>query len=104
MAAAVPDTAQGEARRRGLKIGQDDVEGARGLDDLYHTMFVFQTNDVDNTNTLDIGLSSDQAVERFMWESTDTVQVNVSESEGVFTFATSADNANGYLHVWLSGN
>jgi len=80
------------------------------LDSFEHVTYPFvgydsslNANNIDSGDTFDLGLSGDQVVHRLAWEPTSATQVALSESSGTVTFLTSASNATGYLHVWISG-
>lgn len=70
-----------------------EVQSTEGLK---HRQFSF--DDIDTTDTWTSGLTG---IVRWAWETASgTQQVLVTESSGTFTFATSAANAIGILHVW----
>ena len=76
-----------------------------GLGQFQHVVLPFITENIDDADTFNASDSqnfNDVTIVRAAWEPTDSVQVNLSLSSNTITFATSASDANGYLHLWIT--
>lgn len=113
MAAKTPDTATTEERRTGRTstiraaspAAGTPASDPNGLDSYSRCSYAFITENIDNSDTFDTGITGDQQIVRMAWEPYGAVPISVAmiESAGVVTFGTSAANANGYLHIWYTG-